>query len=1016
MVQRMQNLQSSDRVDDFESLSQLSSWNLRRGRRYFWLAFCIGMLAIIICGWKGYWAYHQSRESLLETIEAHNEEVASFLAKHDNLELEGSQLVDSPAEYAEGFVQRWRQLPGIRTNSYLYVIGSDGRIAAHSARPERVGADVSSVTLGDGTRSHTRTVAQLLGNGQDWVGENTNLHGKRQIAAYAYSDHFHGLVVVHTPAAEYDGELWSAQRPWVVSYCIAVFGLWPMCMLLAHLGFRRYHALLVNADRRMQAQLSELEHIYDTAPVGLCLVDKQLRFLRINKELARIHGRSVKQHFGIRLRSVIPELADRIEPIIQQVLESETPIRDQEIVRHDPDSEAGPGHYLASFHPLRNYRGSVIGVGAVLQDITERKKTENALAKSETLYRTVVENSYDIINLFSADGRVLYNSPSIRRVLGYEPEERLNQRGTELIHPDDLQNAVAEFQEYINLPGDVGHFTYRLRHKDGTYRIVEVTGTNLLHVPEVKAMLSIVRDVTNKKQAENALRQSEQRFRALCTHVPVGIFMTDRDGNCIFVNQQGREIVGDAEDRIRQRGWIAYLHEDDRDDVIQKWEHHISNRSNFSCDCKFRTATDRIVWIDCNCVPLFDQQGEYLGSIGMMVDITARVHYQRQLEESENRYRTLVENAPEAIVVFDVDQMRFVDANENALRLFDVDMQTIKSLSPIDLSPPKQPNGQYSRQAALHFIQQAVDGFTPKFEWLHWDIDGNPIECEVRLVRLPSSTNCLIRGSINDISERKWAEAAMREQQEQLTHVSRLSTMGEMVAGIAHEINQPLSSISNFAYACSRTLKLGRVDPRELLEWSGDILDEATRAAEIIKRLGNFTCKRHEGKITFDMNELVLDTLELVSFHATSRHVVTASLLTDEKLKIFADRIQIQQVLVNLLLNAHEATEELATDERLVQIKTRIEHNQVFVEVIDNGVGIPPGKSDSIFEAFVTTKPNGMGMGLAISRTIIQSHGGQLIGKPNRGRGSTFGFCLPVCHQQDSINSSQMVGQQNAIT
>ncbi len=995
--------------DSIEHRKFRSEQGLLSGKRYFWIVISIGVLATVICGFAGIKAYSTSRESHLQSIQQHNRVVSTQLA----IEIDETPGPLSTSEIIDRVLARWRSLPLIRQDSYLCIIGADATILAHSTHPEAVGADVTNLKIPYGPRGSAATIGQLVATKKSWVGENINLRGNRQVAAYGYSEKLDGLIVVHTAESSYGREFQATALPWVVAYSIAVFGLWPVCLLLAHIGFRRYHHRMVEADRQLHNQLNELEHIYATAPVGLCQVDTQLRFVHINEELARINGRSVQQHLGVRIRDVLPDLANTIEPIYRKVIQTCEPELNVEITRTlTEELENNPQYYLASYHPIINKHGQVIRIGTVVKDITQRKQTEKALAKSETLFRTLVENSYDVINLFSADGEVLYSSPSIKRVLGYDPQERLNTTGVDIIHPDDVEQAAREFEKCLRRPGRVGHFTYRLRHKNGSYRTVEITGTNMLEDPAVGAMVSIFRDITDRRRAERALQQSEERFRTLCTHAPVGIFMMSKDGNCIYVNQKSTQIVGVQEEKLLGTGWSDYLHPDDKDWVLAKWLSSVEIGSRFTADNRFKKPDGEIAWVHCDCIPLDDPQGQPVGFIGTIIDISQRIQSQQALELSEERYRTLVENATEAIVVLDVDLQKFVDCNSNALKLFKSDKETLLSLSVADLSPTQQPDGRDSKTRAEELVGRALNGQTPVFEWTHFDTSGREFVCEIRLVRLPSSNRRLVRGSVLDITERKRSEVAMREQQSHLAHVSRLSTMGEMVAGIAHEINQPLASIANFANACTHTLKAGDQNLSVLIDWTDEIRAEASRAAQIIKRFGNFTQKSNEDHALIDLNKLICDTVDLVSFQAKKSQICTSINLTDEETTVFGDRIQLQQVILNLLRNAFEAVESEPADRRFVSVTSTTHSNQVEVEVFDTGYGIVEENTAMIFEAFFSTKPNGMGMGLAISRTIIQEHEGQLTAKSDPQSGTFVRFCLPgqpnkyaKCHSTNPADS-----------
>ena len=247
-----------------------------------------------------------------------------------------------------------------------------------------------------------------------------------------------------------------------------------------------------------------------------------------------------------------------------------------------------------------------------------------------------------------------------------------------------------------------------------------------------------------------------------------------------------------------------------------------------------------------------------------------------------------------------------------------------------------------------------------------------------------------------EVNERHRAEARLREQQKQLTHIARVSTMGEMVAGIAHEINQPLHAIATFATACELKVLQAGTDPSdELPRMLQKITDQAVRSGEIIKRLRAFVGKAEITRSRVSIRDVVNESVQLTAPEARE-HKVTIRLAVDNDLRdVFADRIQIQQVLVNLMKNAYEATESV-DGPRTVTIRAFSVDDTIDVAVEDTGKGLSLEIADRVFEAFRSTKADGMGLGLAISRSIIEAHGGRIWVAPNSERGTVFHFTLPV--------------------
>ena len=248
-----------------------------------------------------------------------------------------------------------------------------------------------------------------------------------------------------------------------------------------------------------------------------------------------------------------------------------------------------------------------------------------------------------------------------------------------------------------------------------------------------------------------------------------------------------------------------------------------------------------------------------------------------------------------------------------------------------------------------------------------------------------------------DITERKEAEEALQQMRLQLTHVARLSTLGEMAAELAHELNHPLYAILNYAKACRNVLaEEGPPDLDSLREWNEEIADIALSAGEVVKRLRSFARRAESPRTACRIEEIVEEALGLVAVEMRRARVTVETSFSAASPPIQVDRVQIQQVLVNLLSNAVEAMQTSPADMRRITIRTSLRDEAVEVVVSDRGVGLPPGSETKIFEPYVTTKPEGLGMGLSIVRTIVEAHGGRLWATSNPEGGAAFHFTLPL--------------------
>jgi len=242
--------------------------------------------------------------------------------------------------------------------------------------------------------------------------------------------------------------------------------------------------------------------------------------------------------------------------------------------------------------------------------------------------------------------------------------------------------------------------------------------------------------------------------------------------------------------------------------------------------------------------------------------------------------------------------------------------------------------------------------------------------------------------------DQRRAEEALRRAQAEMAHITRVMTMGELAASIAHEINQPLSAIVNNGSACLRWLAGDSPNIAEAREAAQDVIREGNRAGEVITRIRGFLRKTESEKASMDINQTIRDVVILMRNEAESKGVTLQMELTSDLPAVLGDRVQLQQVILNLVMNGIEAMTSFSHQKRELRIRSRHYESDVLVAVQDSGVGIDPENLEKIFDAFYTTKSQGMGMGLAISRSIVEDHGGQLWVQQNDSAGTTFQFTL----------------------
>jgi len=358
----------------------------------------------------------------------------------------------------------------------------------------------------------------------------------------------------------------------------------------------------------------------------------------------------------------------------------------------------------------------------------------------------------------------------------------------------------------------------------------------------------------------------------------------------------------------------------------------------------------------------------------------------KRTEASEERWRSLFENASVGIGLLELDG-RFVATNPAFQQMVGYTDEELLLLTTSDITVEAAP-----------WLSTKVREASGRIEMRLRRKDGELVWAEVSTsaVLTDAGTPSLFAGVVVDITERKRAEEALRLAQAELAHASRVMVMGQITASIAHEVNQPLAAVVVSGNAGLRWLDANPPNLGEARDTLRRIIKDGNRASEVLGRIRALLQKRTLDRTGLDLNDLIRDTIA-VTAHELQRHRVSVQLeLGDELPTVMGDRVQLQQVLLNLILNAVDAMADATDGTRVLRIGSRIdEPGSVLIEVRDCGKGFEPGSVDRLFEAFFTTKPAGLGMGLSVSQTIVEAHGGRIWATANDGPGATLHLSLP---------------------
>lgn len=651
------------------------------------------------------------------------------------------------------------------------------------------------------------------------------------------------------------------------------------------------------------------------------------------------------------------------------------------------------------------------------------------LRESEKQYRDLVDRMIDVIYALDCRGIVTSVNPAIETLLGFTPEEVVGTHFGVFLDEESRPRAQEAFERVLR-EGEATDTTVMVDRTGGLH-YVEFASSAIEQDGRVVGTRGMIRDVTDRKRAEDLVRAQRNLGEALgatssldeglrlCLETAIrvaqmdcgGVYLADEfSGALKLVRHQGlsaafvasvSEFAADSPNT-----WITSVVAPLYTDVLTFDAPPDEARQNEGLRAMAMLPVrheDRVIGymgvashvleeVPAYCRPALETTANQMGSA------IARLKAEQALRDSEQRYRNLVENSTYGVVIHQDTEVLYV--NRAAVDMLGyASPREILGRSVLDFVHPSGRAGVVARvRKALEWGEPA-----PPAEERFLAKDGRVVDVEVTGTRMTYRGRPAVQAAFVNVTERRRAEERLRQMEMQLAHVSRVSAMGEMVAGVAHEISQPLYAVMNFAKASGNCLAAeGELDVKTLREWNHAIVEAAGRAGEIIQRLRDFARRAPPIRGRVDANDAVHEAVELLAFEARHRGIDVSLHLSETAPSVSADRVQIQQVLVNLLQNALEALGDGVTGRlKRVTIRTRLSKKTVTISVADNGTGLPLDES-KIFDPFVTTKPDGLGIGLAISRTIVEAHDGRLWATSNPDGGATFHLTLPVAGGQDA--------------
>ena len=664
--------------------------------------------------------------------------------------------------------------------------------------------------------------------------------------------------------------------------------------------------------------------------------------------------------------------------------------------------------------PLRDDSGNVIrwyGVGFDIEDrrLAEeaRRRSEEALTEARHELQLIIDTIPVLVLRHRADGIIDFVN-QVGRTYSGMTTTKWTTRTSIITHPDDVPRLEAAWDVALATGGSF-ESEVRLRGADGEYRWFMTRRVPLHRNGEVVAWYAATYDIEDRKRAEDALRASEaelaqtqRQLQLTIDSIPVMVSTFDADGTRSFVNRTWQTYTGHDQGQATGKGLntSAYYHPDDLRTFEAAWHTAQTKGQIMSVDVRTRRADGAYRWYTMRRAPQLDEMGNVIKWYSVGIDVEdqkiaehALKHSEAQLAKAERELRLTLDSIPSLAWRTRADgfaeyiNKRWLDYTGFSLE---------QSLG-------------WEWQAALHPDDRA--GLLEA--WRGMLASGKPEDVEARMRRFDGAYRWFLfraeplrdesgavtgwYGTNTDIEDRKQAEGALHTAQSALAHASRVATLGEISATIAHEVNQPLGAIVANGQACLRFLHRETPDLNDVrgaIEW---IVKDGNRAGDVIRRVRGLLKKADTYKLPLDVNDVINEVVALLHSEFSAKRVTLRLDLASAIPQVVADRIQLQQVIINLVMNGIDAMQTVKDRPHALLIRSCIsDTGQVVVAVSDSGIGISNEITGHVFDAFFSTKPGGLGMGLSICRSIIEDHGGRLWPTENRKEpGATFQFALP---------------------
>jgi PAS domain S-box-containing protein len=649
--------------------------------------------------------------------------------------------------------------------------------------------------------------------------------------------------------------------------------------------------------------------------------------------------------------------------------------------------------FLIRANPLRNESGNILKWYGTCIDIEDHKRGEQDLRARELSWREIVDSIPGLVATTGAMGEVEFLNRQTVEYFGKTTEDLKDWALIGAVHPDDLPRVVEARKKSIEA-GQVYEVEHRCRRADGVYRWFQVRGIPVRDTEnKINAWYLLLADIDDLKKAQEALQSSERNLNQIINAIPTYIHVLRTDGSVLYANKAVLEYDGGIglEEVQREDYRTRFFHSEDVERLREERRVALKRPVPFENEQRVLHRDGKYRWFLIRYNPLLDDQGRIDRWYVAAFDIDDRKRAEAQVEQAYLRLAEAQRLSKTGSFITDLlaDEHNW---SEETFRIFELDPAAKITVQMVRdrVHPEDLPT--FDAVIARGMTGTDVDfGFR-----IVTSLGAVKHLRGMARVMAQSGGRPMFIGALQDVTESKVAEEALNRARSELAHVARITTLNALTASIAHEVNQPLSGIVTNASTCLRMLDSNPPNIDGARETARRTIRDGNRASDVITRLRSLFIRKEFKLEPLDLNEATREVIALSLSDLRRNRVILRSELAEDLPPVIGDRVQLQQVILNLLRNASDAMVVVDDRPRQLLIRTRLGgDDHVHLSVQDTGTGVSPQDLERLFEAFYTTKSGGMGIGLSISRSIIERHHGQLWAEPNDGPGSTFLFSIP---------------------